>query len=883
MATKFSFNSPGVKFIESVTPNPTQQLTGTRLGVVGEFQKGAAFQVMNISDKAQFQRFLGNQTIEMLGDTPKFVGAYAANSFLEESNNLSVVRVLGLSGYNAGKAWVITVDGGVDLNTTGQTNVVNDTTTTVSGGTFQGETLPVVPGTVITTDVEYTRAGSVFTGTYYIITVDSYNIVGSTPVHDITYDTYTITGSPLTQYDDTVVAVIRSRGDYEVDDLEFDTTSLTISGITTGNIFGDFTLTASSTGGTESYKVSLDVNKRNFITKVLGDKVRDKQSRIWVEKTYPDLMNKLAGDGKIFQVKSCGEYDTEFADYNEQYRSAETPWIVSELRGNKLDRLFKFYTINDGDSANKDIKISVLNINPDTKEFDILIRSFNDTDENIQILESFTRCNMDEGSNNYIGKRIGAIDPDTNTFKYERRSDYVYLLMADEPPFDAFPAGFEGYEFRDFENLTNPQLLYKTEYASTDRLRRTYLGISEKAYDTENDSGDSINPEFFEYYGVRTPNNVTKIKGFHMDADVSGITFNDGSVVIGEFEPGIASFKDPDDITDPSNPYSQRFSTKFTLVPYYGFDGWDIYRTERTNTDVFSEGRSRYTVNNDYDAYIKAVNVFDNKEESFINLLITPNVNWSNHSVLIQNTIEMVEDERGDCFYVIDPPNLLSPDYANEISNLFDITGIDSSYVGTYAPWIEVLDLSNNRLVKLPPSTKVATAMAFNDNIRAPWYAPAGLSVGSLDALRTTYKLRERDRDTIYTNRINAIADFTNEGVVIWGQKTAFPIESPIDRINVRRLILDLKYTITNIAKRFLFEQNDQIVREQFIDAINPILANIQRERGLFNYEIVDDGLPPENLDRGIATFVIRLQPIKALEFIGIEFSVTPTGVEFDS
>lgn len=883
MATKFSFNSPGVKFIESVTPNPTQQLTGTRLGVVGEFEKGAAFQVMPISDKAEFQRFLGNQTIEMLGDTPKYVGAYAANYFLEESNNLNVVRVLGLSGYNAGKAWVITVDGGVDLTTTGQTGVVNDTTATVSGGTFQGETLPVVTGTTITTDVEYTRVGTTFTGTYYVITVDDYNLVNGTPVHDITYDTYTITGTSLSEFDDTVVAVIRSRGEYEVDTLEFETTSLTVSGITSGNIFGDFTLTASSTGGTESYKVSLDVNKRNFITKVLGDKVRDKQSKIWVEKTYPDLINKLAGDGKIFQVKSCVEYTTEFSDYNEQYRSAETPWVVSELRGNKLDRLFKFYTINDGDSANKDVKISIQNINPDTKEFDVIIRDFNDTDENVTVLEAYTRCNMNESTNNFIGKRIGSIDPDTDTFRYERRSDYVYLLMADEIQPDSFPAGFEGYEFRNFEGQTNPQLLYKSQYADTDRLRRTYLGITEKAYDTENDSGDSINPEFFEYYGVRTATNTTKIKGFHLDIGVSGLTFNDGTVNIGEFEHGEDTFREPDDITDPSNPYSERFAPKFTFVPYYGFDGWDIYRKTRTNTDVFSTGRNRYTMNNDYDAYLKAVNVFDNKEESFINLLITPNINWSNHSVLIQNTIEMVEEERGDCFYIIDPPNLISQTYADEIADLFDITGIDSSYVGTYAPWIEVLDSNNNKLVKLPPSTQVATAMAFNDNIRAPWYAPAGLSVGSLDALRTTYKLRERERDTIYTNRINAIADFTNEGVVIWGQKTAYPIESPIDRINVRRLILDLKYTITNIAKRFLFDQNDQIVREQFIDSVNPILANIQRERGLFNYEIVDDGMPPENLDRGIATFVIRLQPVKALEFIGIEFSVTPTGVEFNS
>ena len=119
-------------------------------------------------------------------------------------------------------------------------------------------------------------------------------------------------------------------------------------------------------------------------------------------------------------------------------------------------------------------------------------------------------------------------------------------------------------------------------------------------------------------------------------------------------------------------------------------------------------------------------------------------------------------------------------------------------------------------------------------------------------------------------------------GTVIWGNKTLQIRESALDRINVRRLLLQARKLISAVAVRLLFEQNDDKVRQDFLDAVNPILDAIRRDRGLYDFRVTVSS-SPEDLDRNQLVGKIYIKPTKALEFIDIEFLITPTGASFDN
>jgi phage tail sheath protein FI len=186
--------------------------------------------------------------------------------------------------------------------------------------------------------------------------------------------------------------------------------------------------------------------------------------------------------------------------------------------------------------------------------------------------------------------------------------------------------------------------------------------------------------------------------------------------------------------------------------------------------------------------------------------------------------------------------------------------------------------------VYIPPTGEVIKAMAFTDNTRFPWFAPAGLTRGVTNARKSMYKLSLEARDVLYDGRINPMADFADTGTAIFGNKTLQVRESALDRINVRRLLLQIKVLISNIAVRLLFEQNDQTTIDSFLNQTNPILDSIKRERGLTDFRIKMDSSnnTPETRDRNELYGEIFLKPTRALEFIGITFTITPSGASFD-
>ena len=1066
-STNKVFVSPGVYTSERDLTFVAQSVGVTTLGIVGETLQGPAFEPIFITSFDEYQVYFGGTNPEKYVNTqiPKYETSYIAKSYLQQSNQLFVTRVLGLSGYDAGPSWSITTIAnpnpatitatgatpsytlsftgttGSSANVTvtdatallssifnstytnfdGSTSTLNqDFTTflsgrinnfatsgsgstvgqgvfwgTVSGGTFNQVTGTTLFGVPVSATSETFGVDNVILSNanlsastndpwYYslfdyskISSIGSYfgfgfgaalNAIGtgSTPTEFTgtcaIYATY-YSGSPYSDFDDLVVATLRSRGisTYTSDNgpvYEVSGTSdatMVCNGIYSGitkNPYSTFVISGVTKDNDNfSFETSLSSTDSKYISKIFGRSNFGKDRNevpLFVEESYSSLLTTGYRSGKVrglfCDFVSIGGVRSGNSDslgfYLEQYQTPETPFLVSELRGNKVFKLFKFKLISDGEAANRLIKISIANISFNNGTFDVFVRDYFDNDQNVRVIESFTNCSMDPNLNNFVANKVG-----TSNGEYQLNSKYIMIELSEEYPTDALPCGFEGYITREYESATPPFVVYKTKYlqpgevifnppfgsssgadnpviSNGENPRKAYLGIS-------NITG--IDYDFFNYKGKQLPTNIATdttgsywgcmTKGFHMDSGATIVTIQAGYTTSGQsaFEVGSSSFSSEPEDTD--NAYYKINTRKFTLLPANGFDGWDIYRESRTNGDRFQLGQAGYKkgaaasttyptatgwgafkqitgpnqevwANTDYYAFQWGQTTFANPESTNINVFVTPGIDYVNNSNLVENAIDIVETDRADSIYICTTPdfNLLLPTYNDLTEGLIypeeavdnlENTGIDSNYTATYYPWILTRDSVNNTQIYLPATGEVTKNLALTDNIAFPWFASAGYTRGLVNSVKARKKLTQDDRDTLYKGRINPIATFSDVGTVIWGNKTLQVRESALDRINVRRLLLQSRKLISAVAVRLLFEQNDDKVRQDFLDAVNPILDSIRRDRGLIDFRVTVSNTP-EDLDSNTLTGKIFLKPTRALEYIDIEFVITPTGASFD-
>jgi hypothetical protein len=1034
MATQVNqkvYVSPGVYTSETDLSFVAQSVGVTTLGLVGETIKGPAFEPIFITNYDEFQAYFGGTEPTKFINTqiPKYEAAYIAKSYLQQSNQLFVTRVLGLSGYDAGPSWSIKVTANVDPLTVGLSPATGTTWTANFSGsssgntvTFTGGALPpqvlanfntqyrLSDGSTSTLALDFTSnldnimdtpslsANTVvvygvmpepdfygLTATYSNV-INEYDCDTNIATNDLSSDAndpwyyanfavsgnvYTYSGTAYSEYNNMVVATLRSRGIslytnsstsdnhgpiYEVSgltDLQLVCTEQ-YSGVTQSPFESFLISGVTKDNDNFSFETSMSASSPKYITKVLGvdnfGKSRN-EVPVYVEEIYPGTLNYAYNQGYIrglncnlIALPEARTEDPTSIAYNvTQYKAPSTPFLVSELRGNKVYNLFKFVSISDGNAANTEVKVSIANLSFNNMTFDVLVRNFFDTDANPVVIEKFTNCNMDPLSNNFVAKKIGSTDGE-----YALISRYIMIELADEAPADAIPCGFYGYTQREYASVTNPSPvpIFKTKYyfpgeviynppfgspldvteSSGDIVRRSYLGFS---------SQFGIDDSFLQYKGTQNPIDwVTSpvpveggtwnylSKGFHMDSGATVVTISNSSLTSGQtaFECGVADFtRDPE---TQENPYYFIYSRKYTICFAGGFDGWDIYREFRTNEDRFQLGAAGYLAgasasprypnatgdglfkrivvqnntqdfaNTDYYAYLLGILTFANPESTNINVFATSSIDYVNNSNLVEEAIDMVQFSRADSVYIATTPdyNMYTPDatnpqdiiYPQEAVDNLDNRGIDSNYTATYYPWILTRDTVNNTQIYLPATGEVCRNLALTDNIAFPWFASAGYTRGLVNSIKARVKLTQEDRDTLYQGRINPIATFSDVGTVIWGNKTLQVADTALNRLNVRRLLLQARKLISAVAVRLLFEQNDQIVRQQFLDSVNPILDSIRRDRGLYDFRVTVSSTP-EDLDRNTLTGKIYLKPTKALEFIDIEFFITPTGASFEN
>jgi len=276
--------------------------------------------------------------------------------------------------------------------------------------------------------------------------------------------------------------------------------------------------------------------------------------------------------------------------------------------------------------------------------------------------------------------------------------------------------------------------------------------------------------------------------------------------------------------------------------------------------------------------YNNVITLLGNKDDYKFNVISTPGLFKNNHSTQVDNVISLAES-RGDCIAVVD----LYPHGAS-VSN---VTGqadvLNSSYAAAYWPWLQTQS-GTGKNVFVPASVFIPGVYAFTDGAAAPWFAPAGLVRGGIvGVIQAERKLSRSQRDTLYDAKVNPIATFPGSGIAVFGQKTLQTKASALDRVNVRRLLIELKEFIGNQAQNLVFEQNTIATRNKFLAAVNPFLDSVVQRQGLFAFRVVmdDSNNTADVVDRNQLVGQIFIQPAKTAEFIVLDFTVEPTGATF--
>ena len=277
--------------------------------------------------------------------------------------------------------------------------------------------------------------------------------------------------------------------------------------------------------------------------------------------------------------------------------------------------------------------------------------------------------------------------------------------------------------------------------------------------------------------------------------------------------------------------------------------------------------------------YTTMLNLLGNKDEYQFNLITLPGLNKSDHSSQVVTLINNAQS-RGDNLAVVDMDG-----YGTPLATITSTAaGIDSSYAATYWPWLQTADPDTGDNVWVPASTMMPAVYAFNDNSSEAWFAPAGFNRGGLaTVVRAERKLTQGNRDTLYAGKVNPIATFPNQGVVVFGQKTLQKRASALDRVNVRRLLIELKSYISQVGDNLVFEQNTIATRNNFLAQVNPYLESVQQRQGLYAFKVVMDesNNTADVIDRNELIGQIYIQPTRTAEYVILDFNVLPTGATF--
>ena len=291
--------------------------------------------------------------------------------------------------------------------------------------------------------------------------------------------------------------------------------------------------------------------------------------------------------------------------------------------------------------------------------------------------------------------------------------------------------------------------------------------------------------------------------------------------------------------------------------------------------------------------------LYENTDNYDIDFLLMGSANYDKETAqALANKLIAVAEARQDALAFISPYRLafLNDGTAGSVTVNSDAT-ITDNLISFYAPitsstyavfdsgYKYMYDRFADTFRYVPLNGDVAGTCARNDLNNFPWFSPAGTARGAiLNAVKLAYNPSKVQRDKLYSNRINPVIFSPGDGIVLFGDKTGFAKSSAFDRINVRRLFIYLEQAIAAAARDQLFEFNDEITRTNFVNIVEPFLRDVQAKRGIFDYVVICDETnnTAAVIDNNEFVADIFIKPNRSINFIGLTFVATRTGVSFE-
>jgi hypothetical protein len=653
-------------------------------------------------------------------------------------------------------------------------------------------------------------------------------------------------------------------------------------------------------GQNAAISCSIVESQNNYVGKVFGYSPKSVDYPVYVQYTNPNAASTFANLANVtVELGIISNYE-----FLQDYNVAATPWVTSQKIGSIVKNLFKFHTLSHGTSVNSEVKVGIrdLKLSSEVSDpngygtFTVEVRRVNttnipnspyssqDTDAAPDIVETFLNVNLDPSSPRYIAQVIGDRYQTVNDSNeiiisgdYPNQSKYIRVEVDGGVSNKTNDKTLVPFGFRALNtptplvsgSLSVTAATYKTtQVVSSAYNRNNYLGFDY----TSNTNLNYLAP--VPTSGSNTGSNADFYLGdINQDAQAAFPSLT--TAYSGSLQGALTGSTFTTNVSVDTR--------KFMLAFQGGFDGtrpnlpkYSGQYISATNTFGFDCSTSTATGTKSYN---KAFSLLSNTDYYDMNLLVTPGVIDSVHP-FVTSLARSLAQNRQDTFYVMDS-NALTDSIATVVTQ---VTSLDNNYAATYWPWLRVVNPDKNIPLWVPPSTMLPGVLAFNDANQAPWYAPAGLNRGGLTSVTDTYKrLSQSDRDTLYQARVNPIANFLNDGVCVWGQKTLQARPSALDRVNVRRLLIEVKKFIASSTRYLVFEQNTAATRNRFLSIVNPYMEDVRAKQGLYAFRVVMDqsNNTPDVIDQNILYGQIFLQPTRTAEFIVLDFNIQPTGASF--
>jgi hypothetical protein len=817
--------------------------------IIGPTVKGPAFEPTIIESFKEFEQVFGPKTLE------SYV-PYTVEQYLKSAGKVTIVRILGLSGYTATNA-ICTV-----VAHTGPT----------AGQSTTGKTVAAFHPSQVDDNAIFT-----------VLSGSAADVTGSGFV-------FFLSGSAA-EYNATTVTGIEGHTVSDASSLEHKNNPKT---------------------GSTAYSMSLDPASANYVTKVFGKTPKERNKPLYTYVFFGNeasRSNAASATNAVTSVTARGRFTltyTSVYNTNKNELEARTPWITSQKIGGKTTELFKVHRRSHGSATNFEFKIAIDNIRAagtvagsDYGSFSMRLRRVDvdgtihsqlspfatsaDQDRRPDIIEQWNNLTLDPNSPNFIARVVGDKYQATDSLgkvtikgDYANLSSHIWVEVPEEVKDQGISADLVPFGYAAIYDPLNTDF---TDCPSGSIIGQTNATVAKKTQILDNVYNKNV------YYGFdyTDMDNHNYLKSLDSTVKLE-VGANAAFNLSNEKQHPSASLASGDTVTITPGGSKINLATKKFVVPFQG--GCDGYNPARfvgmgddiTGTNLFGFDCST-AEKGGAKAYKQAINAVSNPDEYDINLMVTPGANHREHSVVTTHAKNTCED-RGDAFYVMD--SAAYGDTINTVTNT--IKAFDSNYAATYYPWCKILDTDKNKPVWVPPSVVVPGAIAYNDQVAFEWFAPAGLNRGSLnEVIETADRVTHEERDDLYEGRVNPIATFPGQGVCIWGQKTLQAKPSALDRVNVRRLLIAVKKFIASATRYLVFENNTNATRNRFLNICNPYLESVQQRQGLYAFKVIMDASnnTPDVIDRNQMVGELFLQPAKAAEFIILDFNILPTGAAF--